>query len=146
MYIRMSFIFGIFSCCIPFIVLSGCGKGYVPMSGTVTFADDGSPLTTGTVCFETDKFFARGELDKNGRYTLGYDKTAGGLPKGTYQVCIVGAVTMIGDSRTQGSNAPRFRSLIDTKYRTAGTSGLVVVVDGTEKTRDFSVDRYKPGK
>lgn len=125
----------------------GCGKGYVPMGGTVTFSDDGTPLTKGTVCFEQGPHYARGTIDEQGRYTLGFDKPGSGLPKGTYNVYVTDVMVedgVIESSSSMGtSTRPKYRNLVDPKYNSAVTSGLTVVVDGSSKTFDFTVGRAK---
>ena len=40
--------------------IPGCGSN-IYFGGRVTYSDDGSPLTTGVVCFESTSFLARGE-------------------------------------------------------------------------------------
>jgi len=126
----------------------GCGKGYVRMGGTVTFADDNTPLTTGTVIFDQGSHHARGTLDEQGRYMLGFGSPGSGLPKGTYNVYVIDAMVEDGTVLTgvppATSERTRYRNLIDAKYNSAATSGLTVVVDGTTRTFDFSVERAKP--
>jgi len=125
----------------------GCGKGYVPMGGTVTFSDDGTPVPKGTVIFEQGAHHARGTLDEQGRYTLGFDKPGSGLPKGTYNVYVTDAMVEDGVietvSSTGTSTRPKYKNLVDTKYHSAATSGLTFAVDGTAKTFDFNVERAK---
>ena len=128
-------------------VLLGCGKGYVPMSGTVTFADNGEPVPVGTVIFESGPHHARGHLDEQGRYSLDFDSPGSGLPKGTYNVYVTGASVPDGSVQIAGSTGmserTRFRNLLDPKYNSATTSGLTVVVDGSSRTFDFRVDRAR---
>lgn len=127
----------------------GCGQN-VPFGGRVTFSDDNSPLPVGTVCFEKGTFLARGELTKDGHYDLGSLKLKDGIPKGEYRVCILGAtesaaqapVVQVGGAATVPPKS--LVPLIDSKYATIATSGLRVTIDGTTKTFDFQVDRYKP--
>lgn len=130
-----------------FLLSVGCGKGYVPMGGKVTFSDDGTPLTKGTVCFEFGSEYARGPLDDQGNYILGYNKPGSGLPRGEYKVYVVDALVEDGTVETSGSTGtyarPTYKSLIDSKYSSGSTSGLTFTVDGKEKTFDFKVDRAK---
>ena len=137
----------------------GCSQN-VQFGGRVTFSDDGSPLTQGTVCFETDTFLARGELNKNGYYDLGSLKLKDGIPKGEYRIYIVGAESVedapsvpvpdgqaghLVTSRYSGTMGDKIiTSLIDQKYQSSKTSGLTVTIDGMSKTFDFRVERYKP--
>ena len=128
-------------------VLLGCGKGYVPMSGTVTFSDNGSPLPRGTVVFVSGPHFARGHLDEQGHYTVSFDSPGSGLPKGTYEVYVTDALAVAGYVREANSTGiserPTYKNLIDTKFNSVSTSGLSLVVDGSSKTFDFKVDRSK---
>lgn len=131
------------------LVVSGCNKN-VPMSGTVTFSDDGSPVPVGTVCFETDSFYARGELDQNGHYVLGFAKAGEGLPAGEYSVCVTGAkvpdgVTEVQSATEEGTpgSLAVYKELVDAKFHSGKTSGLTCKVDSSTKTFDFQVDRAK---
>ena len=116
----------------------GC-SGNVRFGGNVTFSDDGSPLTIGTVCFESSSFLSRGELDQNGRYNLGSVSAKDGIPKGTYNVYITGAAK----GSMNESGAPVLTPLIDPKYVAGHTSGLTVTIDGKSKSFDIQVDRYQ---
>ena len=136
----------------------GCGPN-VKFGGRVTYSDDGSPLTTGMVCFESDSFLARGGLNQDGCYDLGSLNLKDGIPKGEYRVYISGAdaveevemrqvpgqadhVTSANMSGTMGGRI--FTPLIDPKYREGRTSGITVMIDGSSKKFDFQVDRYQP--
>jgi len=119
---------------------SGCMNGNVRFGGTVTFSDDGSPLTMGTVCFESSEFLARGELDQNGKYDLGSLSAKDGIPKGTYRVYITGAAK--GGMNERG--APVLVPLIDPKYVAGHSSGFSVTIDGKSRSFDIQVDRYQP--
>jgi len=135
----------------------GCGSN-VKFGGRVTYSDDGSPLTTGMVCFESNTFLARGPIDKDGYYDLGSLALNDGIPKGEYRVYISGAdsveqvemkqvpgqaayVTSTSMSGTMGGQI--FTPLIDPKFTEGKTSGLTVTIDGSSKQFDFKVDRYK---
>lgn len=146
--------------CVLLILLSvilGCGSN-VKFGGRVTFSDDGSPLTTGMVCFESDSFLARGPLNQDGYYDLGSLVLNDGIPKGEYRVYVSGAeavedveikqvpgqaghVTRPSMSGTMAGQT--FTPLIDVKYSSGKTSGLTVNIDGTSKKFDFQVDRYQ---
>lgn len=139
----------------------GCGSN-TKFGGRVTYSDNDAPLTTGLVCFESNSFLARGELNKDGYYDLGSLNLNDGIPKGEYRVYISGAdsveevemkqvsgqadyVTSMGDmSGTMGGR--RFTPLIAPKFADGKTSGLTVTIDGTSKKFDFQVDRYQPKK
>ena len=132
-----------------FLLFVGCSKN-VPLSGTVTFGDDGSPLTVGTVNFLKDGKVARGEIQENGTYIVGFERERDGLPPGTYQVFITGAQESIEMPPIPGSNRYgvqmrrlSFRDLIDPKHTSAETSGLTVAVDRKTRTFDIQVDRAR---
>ena len=121
------------------IFVLGCSNGNVRFGGKVTYSDDDSPLTTGTVCFESGTFLGRGELDGNGKYDMGSLSARDGIPKGTYSVYITGAAK--GGMNERG--APALVPLIDPKYVAGGTSGLTVTIDGKSRSFDIKVDRYQ---
>ena len=130
----ISFLFVV--CLVPF---SACSK-QVPMSGKVTFSDDQSPLTCGTVFFETDTFQARGEIKPDGTYTIGTHSEKDGLPPGTYRVFVVGATVQDPSVQPGPNRPPIILPLIDPKFETGRTSGLTVNVGPSTKRFDFSVD------
>ena len=119
------------------VVLTGCGSN-VQVTGKVTF-EDGTPLTLGRVCFQTETMFADGPLKEDGTYTLGSQGENTGLPRGTYQVFISGAMTppqlgagpggATGPASLRGSYTPGV-SLIDQKLTDRMTSGLTCEVTG----------------
>lgn len=105
----------------------GCGSSKESLSGKVTF-EDGKPLEMGTVCFLRDDFLARGDIQSDGTYVVGSTESADGLPAGTYQVYIDGAVVEDLDAPAGVS------SLIDEKMTSPETSELTcdVPVPGGE--------------
>jgi hypothetical protein len=115
------------------LFLSGCSEN-VPLGGKVTYSDDGSPVTVGTVYFGTETFEARGDLRADGTYDLGSLYEKDGLPSGKYQVSVRNAFSGSG---------PDAVPLIDEKYVSGTTSGITF--DVTTKTRrfDFVVERPK---
>ena len=121
----------------------GCG-GNAPVTGTVKFPD-GTPLDRGIVVFETDKMAARGDIRKDGTYTLttGEDK---GIPPGTYKVSIAGAnQPIVIPPSGQGGGAPIITpvtNLVDTKFESPNTSGLTCEVKG-KTTFDIEVSLAK---
>lgn len=129
----------------------GCSNN-VRLGGTVTFSDDGAPVTAGTVCFENSGGYARGQLDQNGRYTLGFDKEGNGLPRGVYGVYVTGARKPLGMSDEPGSvpgskgGAMMYEELVAPKFQARSTSGITCTVDGSTNTFDFQVERVKVKK
>ena len=123
-----------------FAIVAGCSQN-VKVTGKVTF-EDGTPLTMGRVCFQTETMFADGPLKEDGTYTLGSLGENTGLPKGTYQVFISGATTppQLGagmgmnpgggpGASTIGSYTPG-TPLINKKFTDRMTSELTCEVSG----------------
>ncbi|MDR1960374.1 MAG: hypothetical protein LBQ54_15285, partial [Planctomycetaceae bacterium] len=58
---------------------AGCGSKNQKVSGKVTFTD-GSPLTTGIVCFVAeDGSTGRGEIVLDGTYVMGFESEKNGI-------------------------------------------------------------------
>ena len=117
----------------------GC-SGYVQMTGKVTFSDDGSPLTEGTVFFESPTFMSRGVLGKEGTFTMGSFKEKDGLPLGKYRIYIGGASRWVvtNEETGEGYELP----LIEDRFTSMGKSGLEIEVDGKTKTFDIVVEKH----
>ena len=130
-----------FSAVLLLAFVVGCGNGNVGLSGTVTFSDDGSPVTAGTIGFRKDGRIARGNIREDGTYIVGFEREADGLPPGRYEVFISGADKVIG-MHPDGETEIR-EPLIDPKYTSADTSGLVVDVDASTRVYNIEVDRYR---
>ena len=135
------------------LVVSGCSDK-LPLSGTVTFSDDGAPLTQGAVFFQSDTLQAQGGIKPDGTYVVGTDKLTDGIPKGSYRVMLVGTEQIEFKSKTVkdpgGNNIEMKREtrtpVIDTKYGNVQTSGLTFEVDGKKRKFDFQVDRAPGSK
>ncbi len=123
------------------LVSIGCSDKR-PLSGKVTFSDNGEPLTKGAVFFTTPTFVAQGDLKKDGTYTVGSLDLDDGIPPGDYKVYIAGADDItyrnVGDRKVEVR-----KSLIDPKYRSSEESGLTFTVDGSTRTFNIEVDRAK---
>ena len=132
----------LFALSLSLLVLAGCGDK-VGLRGKATFLDDGSPVPTGTVCFETDTYLARGDLRPDGTFTVGSLKANDGLPAGKYRVYISGAQKSIGQDK---DGMDIYESLIDEKYASGSTSGIEIEVTPSTKNIDVKVDRYVPKK
>jgi len=128
-----SYIFIVLFC----LVFAGCGNR-VRLEGTVTFSDDGSPLTCGMVLFDDGQIVARGPIKSDGSYAVGVDRENDGIPPGTYKVSIVDAAETI----PSGSDyvPPSYKKLIDDKYFFNDTSELNVAVDASTKRFDIVVE------
>ncbi|MDR1960009.1 MAG: hypothetical protein LBQ54_13350 [Planctomycetaceae bacterium] len=120
---------------------AGCGSKNQKVSGKVTFTD-GSPLTTGIVCFVAeDGSTGRGEIALDGTYVMGFESEKNGIPKGgTYQVSIINALKEEGTDKT---GMPILKPLINRKYDNVKTSGLTFIADGKSKTFDITVEPAK---
>jgi hypothetical protein len=125
----------------------GC-SGNVPLGGRITFTDNGEPLTEGTIGFVSGTNQARGEIDKDGKYTLGFQAAGNGLPKGEYNIYIQSVqVELQTGSDKNGDGEPdivgrKETPLIAKKYANPDTSGLTFTVDGKTKVFDIKVERY----
>ncbi|MDR2171851.1 MAG: hypothetical protein LBP59_17035 [Planctomycetaceae bacterium] len=133
------------------LIFVGCSSN-VSLKGRVTFSDDDSPVSAGTVCFVKDSFQASGKLDANGNYVVGSLKATDGLPVGSYNVYIADAKKQTGtkkvkqleiDGTTKEVDEPVYGMLVDSKFCDPKTSGLTIEVKGSTSF-DFKVDRFKP--
>jgi hypothetical protein len=132
-----------FTCIICMVLIglvSGCGGDKVSLKGKVTFKEDGTPLTCGMVCFETDTFAARGPLTSDGTYQVTSVKKNDGIPKGSYKVFIFGAEAAV-ENPSGGMREARSVPLVAQKYTNRDTSGLTFEVDGTTKEFNFEVEK-----
>lgn len=120
------------------LLFLGCSNGNVGLSGKVTFSDDGSPLTAGTVNFESATHLCRGAVKQDGSYTVGAIKENDGLPAGSYKISITEATVEKGYDK---NNMPIFENLIDEKYTSGATSGLSLEVTPSVHKFDFKVER-----
>jgi len=116
-------------------IVVGCGKGHVSLKGKVVFSDDGSPLTLGSVILSKPNFQSRGDLNTKGEFVMESLSARDGLPPGTYQVSIVGAIEYgLGGG---------VRSLVDPKWSNPETSGMTVEVDRKTKFLEITVERNR---
>jgi len=111
--------------------VAGCGDGRpqrVPVSGTVLI--DGAPLSYGFVTFvPATGRSASGQLDKEGRFTLGSYAPGDGVTPGTQRVSVL-ARESLNDKQAKW-HAPK-------KYKDHDTSGIVIEI--TEPTDDLQID------
>jgi len=110
------------------VVLTGCGDGTVPSSGTIKFSN-GEPVPFGLVFFENPQFSYRGTI-QDGTYQIEGVKRGSGLPPGSYRVYVV------------GDNPETELSLFDAKYTSPDTSGLVFEVEkGKDNVFEIIVEK-----
>ena len=118
--LRLSRLFlALFFSCIVFA--SGCGDR-VAVTGKITFPD-GTPLTSGSIVFETDNYQGYSYIDSEGFYSLGESESGGKIKTGEYKIKIL--ATTGGDS----SGEPLV-NLVDPKYASTATSELTCTVKG----------------
>jgi len=125
-----------FAVTLTVLLCCGCGNK-VPLTGKVTFTDDGSPLTQGMVCFMAPGFLARGQLNADGTYQVSSTGENDGLPPGKYKVYLVGAELVI----TDGNGNSTYTPLVDKRYDSAETTDIECEVDGSTRRFDFTVER-----
>jgi hypothetical protein len=123
-----------FFCIVCFTLFcSGCGNGFVPVGGKVTF-EDGSPLTKGGISFSTQTYMADGVIQPDGSYVLTSLKPGDGLPPGNYKV-IIGAADVDEKERTV--------YLVDPIFSDVTKTPLTAEVTPNQKTFDFKVTKTK---
>ena len=120
------------------IAFIGCSQN-VPLSGKVTFSDDGSPVPFGNVFFMTPTTVAQAGIREDGTYTVGSMKETDGMPRGEYKVYLV--VEQLTTREVGGQSENVYTSLIDSKHTNPETSGLTFTADGKTRTFDIQVDR-----
>ncbi len=125
--------------------VTGCGE-HVRVHGKVVFSD-GKPLGKGMVCFQNDKFVARGVLQSNGSYALDMGAHERGILPGTYSVFVSGAVDIEQVPPPKGFEIPKVPKetpLIDVKYMGPETSGISCeVVKGMKLPFNITVEPPK---
>ena len=128
----------LFALSLSLLLFAGCGDGKVGLKGKVVFSDDGSPLPTGMVIFETDTYLARGMIEPDGTFVVSSSKVNDGLPPGTYRVSIDRAqhVSMRGETEI-------IEPLIASKFASGTTSGITIEVKPSMKPIEIQVDRYE---
>ena len=117
--------------------LAGCGSN-CRLSGKVTF-EDGTHATQGMVVFTTESFQAKGEIQPDGSYTAGSEKSNNGIPKGTYQVYVTGIGKQV-EGGTMGMSM--FVPTVHEKYGNASTSGLTCTVPAPGNKYDLVLEPH----
>lgn len=124
--------------CLLFLAV-GCNRN-CGVKGRVVFSDDQTPLIRGTVCFVNEDGMARGIIDKNGYYVVGYTGKKDGLPRGSYKI-------YLADTDLRGSAVPANFPLpvypqIEAKYADVETSGLTLEVKSS-MTYNLELERFQ---
>jgi hypothetical protein len=124
-------------------MFTACGSGLCSLRGKVTFSDDGTPLSCGTVLFENESTRSKGKVNTDGTYIVGTLSNTDGIPPGTYKVSVIETYKPVENAGSGNMDVPQSESLIDAKYADASTSGLIITVDSKTKVFDIHVDRPK---
>lgn len=125
-------------------VLTGCGPSMGQVAGKVAWPD-GAPATElagGQVIFESQELrtTGRGEIDKDGGFTLRTTAEGDGVQAGEYEVAIVEHRPSTG-----GEGGPIAPQRLPTKYYDFKTSGLKATVKSGTNPVTLTVERM-PGK
>ncbi|MDO4585757.1 MAG: hypothetical protein Q4C95_00510 [Planctomycetia bacterium] len=133
---------------IAIVAFVGCGPNNTGLTGKVSFSDDHSPLTKGIVILDDGSHVAKGPIQPDGTFKMGFEKAGNGVPPGTYKVYIQGAVDVEPEehedqdgkmvSSTMLSDAT---FLIDKKFTTRKTTDIEVTVTKEDQVLDIVVDR-----
>lgn len=124
------------------VLLTGCGSGLCPVSGTLTWKD-GSPakeLSGGQVVFEeSEKHVSSiGVIGPEGTFTMTTNKPGDGVPTGHYLVAILEHRPNANAAGTQLVPAK-----LDLKYADLNSSGLAVDIKPGKNAVSFALDRIK---
>jgi hypothetical protein len=134
-------------------VLTGCGddvgppdKPY-PVRGKVTYKEDGSPVTKGTIWFVYESgpakegggfsnYEPRGQIQPDGTYQLSTAGENDGAPIGTYKVFI--QEPTVEGTEGQGDQVEH---IVKEPYRTRETTPLTAEVKSGSNTIDIQVEK-----
>lgn len=129
---------------VPLLLLAlaaGCGSGRYPVSGHVTYEEDGSPLQAGIVIGEAtvdDKSVSvQGNIAKDGSFHWGTERPGDGALPGTYRV-IVQPVALGEIERAEGKLPD-----VEDKYTKFETSGITYEVKPEKNVLNITVTRPK---
>lgn len=129
--------------------LIGCNKN-MPLSGKVTFADDNTPVPCGMIYFDNGQQVGRGNIQPDGNYTIGFEKTANGIPAGEYKVYFSNVVEAVENKAANNitkissfGDGASIRPLIDKKYDQAETTDIHFKFDGSTNKFDIKLARIK---
>jgi len=129
-------------------LLSGCGKPFGSVTGTITLG--GAPLPAGLVSFlAEDGTVVSANVDANGSYRV--ENVPTGLAKVMVYTAFNDNLGAMGDAlKNQGRDPARFKDVpnpspplvvVPQKYSTPETSGLSVTVGRGETKYDIPLDK-----
>lgn len=130
------------------VACAGCG-GRVQVKGTVKFSD-GTPLSYGTVNFTNDTTMCKGQIEKDGSFTMRTFKPGDGVPPGTYKVYITdtlqfgesGAKVKTGDVEMEliGKSS----NTVPYEYADPDKSPLGTITVSKSMNQDFVIEGSSP--
>jgi hypothetical protein len=122
-------------------LVTGCGSGRYPVSGRVTY-EDGTPVEAGTVIGEATVdgklVGVQGNIEPDGRFTLGGERAGDGAFPGSYRVLVMPVA--LGDAELAEGKTPA----VDGKYGKYDSSGLKFEVKAGKNEFNITVSRPKP--
>lgn len=120
------------------VLVAGCSSN-TKVTGKVTF-EDGTPLTTGEVRFNSSNFTASGKIQSDGTYTMGSLSEKDGVPKGNYKVSVYVVDSPDVKPGADLTKLPPPKPIIAKEFMSPETSGLECKVDG-KTTFDIKVKK-----
>jgi hypothetical protein len=124
------------------VAISGCNGDRLttyPVTGNIDITGVGD-LTAGEIVFTNDAVTAKGQIQKDGTFTLSTYADKDGAPAGKYEVYILGGAI----SKATSADPYAIEYVIDPKFGDRKTSGLEYTVE--EGPNEFSVVVAPPPK
>lgn len=132
LFAGVTWLFGYALTIVAIALTSGCGGGIptYPVQGQVEF-EDGSPVKFGTIEFLNRelKLNARGEINRDGSFTVGTFKVDDGAVAGVHEVTIQQFVTIPLTASQDVQIKHDHGKLVADAYRTYDQSDLTVTVE-----------------
>jgi hypothetical protein len=121
--------------------LAGCGSGII-ISGSVTYEEDGSPVTNGVVNFDSENKHYSGGLS-NGKYTLGGTKDVQRIPYGKYKVWLSGTnIVNVNEDASGAQSSAQLTPLVTREFCSSQKTPLTFDIQpGSPKTFDIVVKK-----
>jgi len=119
---------------------AGCGSGRYPVNGRVTYEEDGSPVSEGTVIGQMgegpDSVSVQGRIDADGRFSWGTERPGDGAKPGKYVVAVI--ARGLGEHEIAKGLLPA----VDPKFSNPQTSGITFEVK--PGTNELNIKVSKP--